>query len=135
MNLDIGVLVDAVNISQEGKLNLLGLFGRVYSDSMPCTLPQMYIVLKFIASASEKGTSQVVKIVLIDDDGKRLMESPESSILIPEESPDLNPEVNFITQLSSITFPQLGTYSFHVMVNNSTVKQIPLIVQSITPTS
>jgi hypothetical protein len=49
MEVTVAVLADYANVSQDGKLNIMGIFQEINATSLPFVLPQMYLVMSFSA--------------------------------------------------------------------------------------
>ena len=50
MDVTLALLADAANVSQDGKLNILGIFNGLGAAAFPATHPSMHLVLRFEAS-------------------------------------------------------------------------------------
>ena len=57
MRVTLAVLADYANISQEGKLNILGIFDRIAVAEVPTSLPQMHFIMRLEAHAAERDRS------------------------------------------------------------------------------
>ncbi len=64
MDVPLALIADAANISEEGKLNVLGVFNRITARELPATHPQLTLVLKFVADAVEAGQTKRLQIFL-----------------------------------------------------------------------
>ena len=133
MKVTLAVLADAANRSDTGKLNLLGLFQTIYAASIPAIHPQMYLVLVFKASPGEKGSTQKIKLVLSDEDGGIILASPDYSIVVPDDPDVRSPDLNMIINVPNLVLPKFGDYSFEVLLNGSSLTDVPLRVQAIAP--
>src|SRR5437870_3980178 len=96
MEVTLGVLADAANRADNGKLNMLGVFQTLYAYEVPARHPQMCLVLVFKDSPGEKGTTQRIKVVLMDEDGTQLGTPPEIMLDIPSDLPGLGPQFELI---------------------------------------
>ena len=128
MELTLAVLADAANRSDNGKLNILGIFTSLFASQTPCQHPQMTLVLSFQASPMERGTQQVVAIKLVNADGQTVLAPPDSTLLVPAEGAELSPGLNLIANLNGVTFPTFGSYQFDILVNGETKAHLPISV-------
>ena len=55
MDVTLAVLADHANVSDQGKLNILGIFDRILASNFPAVHPQLHPVLRFSASPAERG--------------------------------------------------------------------------------
>src|SRR5687768_12547408 len=75
MIIPMALLADEANISQEGKLNILGIFDRVAAPSFPTVHPKMVFVFRVQSEYADAGRSFVVRLRLMDEDGAVLFEA------------------------------------------------------------
>ena len=61
----VAVLADYANVSQDGKLNIMGIFQEINPPALPFALPQMYLVLSLSAGPAEVGSVRNIRIPLI----------------------------------------------------------------------
>ena len=71
MDVTLAVLADYANVSQDGKLNIMGIFQEVNPPLLPFTLPQMYLVLSLTAGPAEFNTTRDIRIPRCTATGKR----------------------------------------------------------------
>ena len=131
MDVKLALTADYANVSQDGKLNVMGIFSRVMAQQFPATHPLMHLVLVFTADASEKGRTREVRIRLVDDDGKALMDI-NGSFQVPE-SPELRVEMQQIFALQMLQFPNAGQYAFHILVDGRSRATLPLEIAHTPP--
>ena len=70
MQIRIAALADYTNITESGKLNVLGIFSQIHATQVPAAHPQMQFVVQFAFEPSETGDKKI-RIVLQDADGQR----------------------------------------------------------------
>ena len=131
MEVKLVLTADYANVSQDGKLNVMGIFSRVLAPNFPATHPLMHLVIVFTAPSHEQGRSKDIRIRLVDDDGKALMDI-NGNLQIPE-SPSDHVELQQIFALQMLQFPHPGSYSFQVIVNGVTKATLPLDLDSPAP--
>ena len=124
MEVKLALTADYANVSQDGKLNVMGIFSRILAPQFPATHPLMHLILVFTAEGPEKGRTKEVRIRLVDDDGKAQMDI-NGSLQIPE-SPDLRVEMQQIFALQMLQFPHPGHYAFHILVDGKSRATLPL---------
>jgi hypothetical protein len=132
MQLRIAALADYTNITQNGKLNILGIFSQIYTSAVPAIHPQMQLVLQFVFEPMEAGEKNI-RITLLDADGKLVL-SLDGTINIPRpEGPD--PLIlNQVMQLQNILLPHFGSYEFVVEVDGQIMPvKVPVDVVLATP--
>ncbi len=117
MNLELALLADYANISQEGKLNVMGIFNVISAPAFPAQHPEMRLVLRFRASAAEKGQSRRLDVKLVDADGREGL-TLSGQLRIPTEFRRANVEITNILTLVGVRFEKEGVYEFRVLVDN-----------------
>lgn len=120
------VLADYVNVTADGKLNIMGIFDVIRAPSFPVIHPTMRLVLRLQGSPSERGSIKSIEIKMLDADGKQLLEIA-TTLSIPEAAP-LNPDFPQIIELNGIPFMHPGAYSFSILVNGEEKATVPFTV-------
>ena len=59
MDVDLAVIADAANVSQEGKLNILGVFDTIWARVFPFRHASMVFVLRVRADFTEQGAHRL----------------------------------------------------------------------------
>ena len=123
---------DYANVSQDGKLNVLGIFNQVNAYNFPARHPSMYIVLQFIADIGETSTPRQVKVRLLDADANELG-AGGGNFQFVEARGGPRPEANMILQINDLVFQKPGIYEFVVLVDNSNVAGRTIHVNQVDP--
>lgn len=112
----MALIADAANVSQDGKLNVLGRFRAVYAATLPARHPSMTLVVELEASAFEAGTEKQIEVVLSDPDGRELSRlSAKATLPVPATPGDLRPLM--ILDFRDLTFDKAGGYSFTTIID------------------
>jgi hypothetical protein len=127
MELTLALLADYANMTREGKLNLMGIFNRVFAPSFPAHHLEMRLVMKFSAPPGETGTKKNVVVKLLNADGKLVLQTA-GDVTIPEESSSVTFELVHILDLRLTPFEKPGQYAFHILVNGDTKGMVPFDV-------
>lgn len=126
MQITMAVVADAANRTDNGKLNLLGVFHTLFAVTTPCQHPHMAIVLNFEATAMERGTRQKIGIRLVDADGKPVLNMPESFIDVPGDPNIVTPQLSLIANIAGVMFERFGAYQFDISINDEIRGRIPI---------
>src|SRR2546423_5219262 len=59
MHISFAVFADAANLSQEGKLNVLGVFDAVQVAGLPTIHPRTHFIVRVKADGSDVGTHKL----------------------------------------------------------------------------
>ena len=128
MDVTLAVLADYANLSQDGKLNIMGIFQEVNPPVLPFPLPQMYLVVGFAAGPAEYDTVKDIKIALLDNDGNEML-ALEGRAQVPRpQRPGTRAYMNELIGLSGITFERPGDYAFAILISGETRETVSLHV-------
>ena len=112
----LSLIADAANISAEGKLNVLGRFGMLYTSSLPARHPSMALVLELESSAFDAGQARTIEVILSDPDGRELSRVSATATLTQPAAP--GPITNLmVMDFRDLTFEKAGPYSFKVSID------------------
>jgi hypothetical protein len=130
MHVRIAVLADFASLTIDQKLNVLGVFRTINSTQAPVQHPQFKLILQLEFNSSETGTRQI-KIELVDEDGKEMFSI--SGVMTIERPPDgSNFLINQILDFAGLSFPKFGDYEFRILLDGTTITEVPLSVKQIT---
>jgi len=123
----LALLADGANISREGKLNILGIFDRISTQSLPAMHPQMQLIMIIEADRGDADREHKLGIELIDADGGKLF-SMTGSIKFSTPPPGERVRINHIIQLNNLRFERIGIFEFKILINNEVRKSVLLHV-------
>ena len=129
MDVNLAVLADYANVSQDGKLNIMGIFQEVNPPVLPFALPQMYLVISFVAGPAEFGSTKNIRLVLLESDGSEML-TLEGQMDVPSRAhrPGSRAYINQVIGLNGITFHRPGGYDFSILVSGETKETVSLHV-------
>jgi hypothetical protein len=128
MDVTVAVLADYANVSQDGKLNIMGIFQEINPPTLPFALPQMYLVLSLSAGPAEFGSVRNIRIPLLQSDGQEVF-SLQAQMQVPRAKREgSRVYMNEAIGLAGIRFPQAGDYAFHILIGDDEKATVPLHV-------
>lgn len=130
MEVKIALLADAANVSQEGKLNILGSFDTINTQVFPCVHPQMVLVMRFDASRAEIGQTKQIDIRLLDPDGRQLG-AVAGAFPVPDAPPGQRVTIGNILPLSNTIFERAGDHQFIIMISGETKYEVMIRIVDI----
>ena len=130
MDLILGVVADAANQGEGGKLNVLGIFQDVLTVSLPCVVPHMALAISLRARQYDRGKNFEVKVPLLDPDAKVLFEIG-TTLSVPLVEGHLEPVTSVTLNLFNVALAKAGTHKFEVRVDGDRKGQIKLNVQQV----
>jgi hypothetical protein len=126
MDVTLAILADAANVSQEGKLNILGAFANINASRFPTRHPEMHLVLRFEASAAEAGMKKAIEVKALDEDGQQVGELTAELQLPSAPQSGRRIRVQTILRITDAVFPKPGDYVFAVLVDGKTESEVAL---------
>ena len=127
MFIPMALLADEANVSQEGKLNVLGVFDRLAAPTFPTVHPKMVFVFRIQSEYMDTGRSFAVRLRLMDEDGQVLFEAG-GDLVPPAVAPGDFASANQIFTLVGITLPRAGHYKFVLNVGDLPPHETPLVL-------
>lgn len=126
MEVDLAVIADAANVSQEGKLNVLGIFDTIWGTRFPLRHGTMVFVVRVEGTFAEQGDHRL-ELRLIDADGAQIFKA-EGPLRLAGATPGRPLKPHIILGLSGVVFPAAGDYSFEVLIDGVHKRSVPLYV-------
>ena len=127
MTIQVAVLCDAAT-EYNGKLNLLGTFDTIYTQSMPAHHPQCSVATRIAFERNEEGRHQLA-IHFVDEDGQPIMNATEVPVDVTFPADATFISRNFIVNIQQLKFEKTGLYSVDVVLDNRRLCSIPLAVK------
>lgn len=131
VRLTAALLADYANVTADGKLNVMGVFGRMATTRIPVTYPSLYLIARFEARVTE-GTHHTVQVALVDSDGQEIVPKLAPLPLYFEiMGPGRPLRAQLVTEFANLRLPVLGEYDFHIFVDGEYLESVPLYLESI----
>lgn len=112
-------ICDYASISIGGKINVLGIFENIFSNSLEFTHSQLYIVTN--VSIEKSGNfKQIIKIIK-EKDNSEIAGPIEFNITQNIAEGGKIPSVGFIAQLNNIKFTDFGNYKVQLFINEEKI--------------
>ena len=128
MEVPLALLADYANVSREGKLNVMGVFNRIWATEFPTVHPEMQLVFRLEAGPSERGQEKTVEIKLLDADAA-LIQHLTGHLTVPQESPELTIQIDQIVKFTGVTFQGPGDYRFDILVGGEPKNSVRFAVE------
>ncbi len=128
MEVDFSFVADKAE-AVNGKVYVLGgAFDTIWTTKVPVTHFLLSFVMRLLLSPAEIGRAHKIEINLIDEDGKRLASVGGDITVGRESNLPSGWRQGFLTVLNfaNLKFERFGDYSFEIVVNNSSMKTVPL---------
>ncbi len=129
MHVQLAVLADAANLSQEGKLNITGVFDRINAPVVPVLYPLMVFVARVRISAGD-GSEVKLRFRIVDEEGNLV--APEVAIRadVGTQGDGEMANLPLILPIVGAVFKEFGTYSFELWTDGGIrLAEVPLGVR------
>jgi hypothetical protein len=128
------LIADYANVAADGgKLNVMGIFSRIFAEEFPARHPQMYLVAILRASPAEQNTTRKLTIKILDQDGRTEVMSMSGDITVGNSIAGGPVDSNVILRLTDLVFPTPGTYQVAVLVDQDEKETRRIEVVKTTP--
>lgn len=130
MLVSFALFADAANLSQEGKLNVLGVFDAVHVRHLPSVHPRAHLVVRLKGTRDDLGT-HLVSLRWVNPRGVELWTSDGELAVdgVPESA-----EVD-IPLIANIDLPldEAGPYTMRIAIDREPHTEVGLIVHAAAP--
>lgn len=127
MEVTFAVLADYANVSREGKLNIMGIFDRVFARQLPSRFPPMQLVVRLEAQPADLDREHAIRIQLADPDGAALFDI--NGAFTPRGGdPHQAVSVNHVVGLADLPLQRTGVHTFAIWVDGEQKREVPLRV-------
>ena len=126
MEVEAFLLCDCAT-DQQGKLNILGAFDRLYARKIPAVHPACAVAVRLRFAKSEEG-EHTIKINFIDADGNTAGPDLERNITIQMPENDTSSVRNIILNIQGLRFNKACEYRFDFAIDGEQQACLPLKV-------
>ena len=132
MQVTLFVAADYANKSADGKLNILGIFNKIFATNFPARHRQMFLVVRLVADLGEIRNKHDMRFLFVDEDGNELVNGGGNlNIEHPKDGQQALAE--FIVDVVDLQLPKEGRYEFRLMLNRETRAVFPIEVIRVNP--
>ncbi|MGE3278461.1 MAG: hypothetical protein AB7J40_01505 [Candidatus Altimarinota bacterium] len=123
-------LCEKAFLSQNGNLNLIGIFERVTSHQFPISFPQLSIVTSL---EGETGQHQMVIKIVNATSGEELIKPITLNINIEAKQDAQQPagpqHLRIIGDINNLNIKELGKYEVQIFLNNEKAYSVPFAAE------
>lgn len=131
MRIAFTLFADAANLSQEGKLNVLGVFDAVQVGSLPAVHPRAHLVARIVGTRGDVG-AHMMALTWRSPSGETLWSSNGELRIEPPPSGVEEMDLPFIAALD-LALDRAGTFTLSIDVDGTQMATAPLQVRSSAP--
>lgn len=129
MQVDFAFLADAAVATPDGKISAIGLgFENIGVPEFPATLRDMAFAVRLFIHPAECNREHTLGIQLWNPDGAIMDVQVEATFTAGKNptNPTGNASLPLVLNLRDTVFPVPGSYAFHVIVDGTHLKEVPL---------
>lgn len=131
MHIAFALFADAANLSQEGKLNILGVFDAVQVGTLPGMHPRAHLVLRFKGSRDDFG-AHALTLQWLNPKGTELWNTT-GTIDVGAPPTGVNEMDMPLVAPMDLPFDLSGTYLMRISLDDRVAAEIPLQVRAAAP--
>ena len=128
MHVSFALFADAANLSQEGKLNILGVFDALQVGSLPALHPRATLVVHLKGSAADVGTHRV-SLQWLSPGGTELWSSDGELAIAAPPAGVIDMDFPLIAQID-LPLDLAGGYLMRVGLDGQAHAEIPIQVRA-----
>ena len=128
MHISFAVFADGANLSQEGKLNVLGVFDALAVGGFPSIHPRSHFVVRLKGTAEDTGAHNLT-FSWVNPEGEVLWSSDGELNVAPGPNPAMEMDLPIIAVIDlPINLP--GIYRMQVELDSELTAEVPLHVST-----
>lgn len=127
MDVTFAVVADYANVTREGKLNVMGIFDRVYARQVPARFPPMQLVIRLEVDYAELDAEHSVRVQLGGPEGESVLDI-DGSFTPRGGQPGQKTSVNHILQLGNVPLERTGAHRILVWIDGDLKREVPIHV-------
>jgi hypothetical protein len=129
VEVNLAVAADYANVTNEGKLNIMGVCSDVSPAAFPTALQQIFLVITWEAGPAEFGTQKDVRIAFVDADANVTITLDLPGFVVPHPSREGNRVYfNQIVGMGGLLIERAGEHAFLLLVGGEEKRRVPLYV-------
>ncbi len=129
----LAVAADYANVSNDGKLNIMGIFQELRPPALPTQLPQMYLVITWDAGPAEFGSQKDCRVTFLGPDpNEGEFITLDYQLVVPKATrPGARSIFHQILGIGGLPINRTGPHAFRVLAGGETKKEVPLYVHEL----
>ena len=131
MRIAFALFADAANLSQEGKLNVLGVFDAVQVGQLPTIHPRAHLVARITGTRADIG-SHAMTLTWRSPSGETIWSSNGELGIEPPPAGVEAMDLPFIAALD-LPIDRAGTFTLTIEIGGAQMASVPLQVRSSAP--
>jgi hypothetical protein len=131
MHISFAVFADGANLSQEGKLNVLGVFDALHVGGFPSVHPRTHFVVRLKGSMDDTG-AHTLTFSWVNPSGETLWSSDGELNVAPGPNPSFEMDLPIIAVID-LPLNMAGLYTMQVSLDSTLTAEVRLHVSGAPP--
>jgi hypothetical protein len=110
------LVADCANLTNDGKLNVMGIFDTIHAQGFPCVHAQLFIVAELVAGPAEYGRTCLFEVKILDEDAAGEVLKIGGQMVVPRGMHG-TAHIRNIVAAQAVTFPKPGTYEISILID------------------
>lgn len=123
---------DYANVTADGKINIMGIFNKIWAHQFPCVHPSFFLIIKIGLELGEFEPQKNIKLKLFDEKGKLISDVFDKDVTFPSPKNGEFPEHQIIIEFKGVPFQNAGVYQYVLLIDNKQLDKLDLHVQQAT---
>ena len=128
MQVSFALFADAANLSQEGKLNILGVFDAVQVGALPAVHPRAHLVVRLKGGRDDVGMHSVT--LTWTNPAEEELWSSTGQLDVGQPPPGVTEMDMPLIAALDLPIDRAGTYTMSIALDNAAVAQVALQVRT-----
>ncbi len=134
MKARFSLICDAANISQEGKLNVLGAFNTIQTAAVPAMHASLTYVASLEVDSMDVGRDHVLELRYVNEDGRVLAPPLRTGFRIEGRAEPGHVEAqSLLLRISPMTVPSEGKFCLDLWYGEQRIATCDFTVSLVTP--
>lgn len=127
MHISFALFADAANLSQEGKLNIMGVFDAVQVATLPTVHPRAHLVVRVKGRRTDAG-AHTVTLRWLNPHGNELWSTTGELNIAPPPAEVTEMDLPLIAAID-LPIDQAGSYTMNIAVDDQPKAEVKLQVR------
>lgn len=128
MEVTLAVACEYTNTTDEGRLNIMGVFYELSPPVLPASLQQMFLVISWTAGPAEFGEEKHVRVSFMDQDNNEKARIEGPIVVPPPTRPGSPSYFDHVVMMAGLPIETSGEHAFFILVGGEEKRRVPLYV-------
>lgn len=127
MQVEVAVVADYANVAEGNKLNVMGIFDRIFAMAFPARHAYMVLAFRLRLEFEDRDRTHRLDVILEDEDGHKLG-GGSADIQVGHIPPGHRDALTQVLPFADLLFPHQGDFAFSIVWNGEERARVPFSV-------